>query len=152
MQGGEYSTTDPRPRLRVAEAQLTRADRLGELAIVDSLARYKQPTRIRDPALQERIAREQFGMVRDKELLYQLRRSPGFTGRKAGRSPHDHSGESMSLAPSRRRAGIGLGSRRRALVRYQRPAPVRLDTLIAVAIPYNDYWRGVEQPGSSSGS
>ena len=39
---------------------------------VDSLRRYK--TRVEtDPVLQERIAREEFGLVRgDKELLYRL--------------------------------------------------------------------------------
>ena len=38
--------------------------------IVDSLRAYQRSV-LRDPAVQERIAREQFGMVRgEKELLY----------------------------------------------------------------------------------
>ena len=40
--------------------------------IVDSLKRYKKRVET-DPALQERIAREEFGMVRgNKELLYRF--------------------------------------------------------------------------------
>jgi cell division protein FtsB len=40
--------------------------------VVDSLKRYKVRLQT-DPALQERIAREEFGMVRgDKELLYRF--------------------------------------------------------------------------------
>ena len=40
--------------------------------IVDSLKRYKQRVET-DPALQERIAREEFGLVRgNKELLYRI--------------------------------------------------------------------------------
>jgi cell division protein FtsB len=40
--------------------------------VVDSLKRYKHRLQT-DPALQERIAREEFGMVRgNKELLYRF--------------------------------------------------------------------------------
>jgi cell division protein FtsB len=40
--------------------------------VVDSLKRYKRRVET-DPALQERIAREEFGMVRgSKELLYRF--------------------------------------------------------------------------------
>jgi cell division protein FtsB len=40
--------------------------------VVDSLKRYKHQLQT-DPALQERIAREEFGMVRgNKELLYRF--------------------------------------------------------------------------------
>jgi cell division protein FtsB len=69
VQGGEYSTLDLARSMR-RKAQLSRSiDSLTR--IVDSLSRYKAQLDT-DPALQERIAREQFGMVRDKELLYQL--------------------------------------------------------------------------------
>jgi Septum formation initiator. len=70
VQGGEYGTRDlMRQRARRA-ALVSTIDSLQH--IVDSLRRYK--TRVEtDPALQERIAREEFGLVRgDKELLYRL--------------------------------------------------------------------------------
>lgn len=69
VQGGEYGTIDLlRQRQRRAALQheidsLTR--------IVDSLTRYKQRV-LTDPRLQERIAREEFGMIRGKELLYRI--------------------------------------------------------------------------------
>ena len=70
VQGGEYSTVDlvrqRRDRQRVVRAidSLTR--------VVDSLRRYRDQLQ-RDPKLQERIAREDFGMVRGtKELLYRF--------------------------------------------------------------------------------
>ena len=67
--GGEYSTKDwwtlrqrlgaERDTVRQLEAQL------------DSLARYARALE-NDPAAQERAAREQFGMIRDGEILYRL--------------------------------------------------------------------------------
>jgi len=40
--------------------------------VVDSLRRYKRRLET-DPVLQERIAREEFGMLRgDKEILYRI--------------------------------------------------------------------------------
>jgi cell division protein FtsB len=70
VQGGEYGTTDlyrqkqRRARLVAANDSLQR--------IVDSLKLYKRRIET-DPALQERIAREEFGMVRgNKELLYRF--------------------------------------------------------------------------------
>lgn len=39
--------------------------------VVDSLKRYKARV-LTDPRTQERIAREEFGMVRRKELLYRF--------------------------------------------------------------------------------
>ena len=70
VQGGEYSTVDLF-RQRTREKMLLRAiDSLQHT--VDSLAVLKQRVQ-RDPALQERIARETFGMVRgDRELLYRF--------------------------------------------------------------------------------
>jgi hypothetical protein len=70
VEGGEYGTSDllkqraREQRLRVEIDSLSR--------VVDSLARYKRRVET-DPKLQERIAREEFGMVRgNKELLYRF--------------------------------------------------------------------------------
>ena len=70
VQGGEYGTTDLfRQRLR-RQALLSRIDSLQR--VVDSLNRQKRAIAT-DPAVQERIAREEFGMVRgDKEMLYRF--------------------------------------------------------------------------------
>jgi len=69
IQGGEYSTVDLL-RQRGQRIRLTRQiDSLGRQ--VDSLTRYKQLI-LTDPKTQERIAREEFGMVRGKELLYRI--------------------------------------------------------------------------------
>ena len=69
IQGGEYSTLDllrqHRQRLRLVH----QIDSLGHL--VDSLNRYKQQV-LTDPKTQERIVREEFGMVRGRELLYRI--------------------------------------------------------------------------------
>jgi len=69
VQGGEYGTTDLlRQRGRVREAR----------ARVDSLERVVRELREQkrlvesDPVTQERIAREEFGMVREGELLYRF--------------------------------------------------------------------------------
>ncbi len=70
VEGGEYGTSDlirqrrTERRLRVEIDSLTR--------LTDSLRRYEKQL-LTDPKLQERIAREEFGMVRgDKELLYRF--------------------------------------------------------------------------------
>jgi cell division protein FtsB len=70
IQGGEYGTTDlVRQRVR-RKALLARIDSLQRA--VDSLARAKRAIET-DPAVQERIAREEFGMVRgSKEMLYRF--------------------------------------------------------------------------------
>lgn len=70
VQGGEYGTTDlVRQKQRRAHL-LASIDSLQHA--IDSLTRYKHRLQT-DPALQERIAREEFGMVRgDKELLYRF--------------------------------------------------------------------------------
>jgi cell division protein FtsB len=70
VQGGEYSTLDL-VHLARERRDLTRSiDSLTRL--VDSLRRYRDRLQ-RDPKLQERVAREEFGMVRgDKELLYRF--------------------------------------------------------------------------------
>jgi len=67
--GGEYSTFDWwRMRRAVAEetAEIARLD-----VEVDSLTRVLELLRA-DSAMQERIARERFGMIRDGEILYKL--------------------------------------------------------------------------------
>jgi len=70
IEGGEYGTRDlmrqKQRRARLALA-IDSAQR-----VVDSLKRYKKRLET-DPALQERIAREEFGLIRgDKELLYRI--------------------------------------------------------------------------------
>ena len=77
VQGGEYGTRDLlRQRARKA-ALLATNDSLQH--IVDSLKAYKRRLDT-DPALQERIAREEFGMVRgNKELLYRFAEPPDTT-------------------------------------------------------------------------
>ena len=70
VQGGEYGTTDllkQRARRKALEAQIDTLQRQ-----VDSLRTWKRAL-TSDPAVQERIAREEFGMVRgDKEILYRF--------------------------------------------------------------------------------
>ena len=70
VQGGEYGTTDLLRQKQRKKTLLASIDSLQH--VVDSLKRYKHRLQT-DPALQERIAREDFGMVRgDKELLYRF--------------------------------------------------------------------------------
>ena len=70
VQGGEYGTSDLlRQRSRRADVEAS-IDSLQK--VVDSLVRLRRALDT-DRALQERIAREEFGMVRgDKELLYRF--------------------------------------------------------------------------------
>ena len=69
IEGGEYGTSDLIRQER-QRRRLTRAiDSLNR--VVDSLTRYKHRV-VNDPATQERIAREEFGMVRGRELLYRM--------------------------------------------------------------------------------
>ena len=74
VQGGEWGTTDlvaQRARATRLRAQIDTLKR-----DVDSLRRYKSALGA-DVGLQERIAREEFGMVRgDKELLYRFATPP----------------------------------------------------------------------------
>jgi cell division protein FtsB len=70
VEGGEYGTSDL-VKQRAREKRL-RADIDSLSRVVDSLARYRRRVET-DPKLQERIAREEFGMVRgSKELLYRF--------------------------------------------------------------------------------
>ncbi len=70
LQGGEYSTRDLfKQRARKEKMQVS-LDSLQRQ--VDSLKAVKKAIET-DPAVQERLAREEFGMVRgDKELLYRF--------------------------------------------------------------------------------
>ena len=72
IQGGEYSTMDLLHQRSEREQLLRSIDSLTR--VVDSLRRYHERL-LRDPKLQERIAREEFGMVRgEKEMLYRFER------------------------------------------------------------------------------
>ena len=70
VQGGEWGTFDLLSQGRRMARLEVAVDSLQH--IVDSLRSYRKRIDT-DPVLQERIAREEFGMVRgDKELLYRL--------------------------------------------------------------------------------
>jgi cell division protein FtsB len=74
VQGGEYGTTDllsQASRKRTLERQIDSLRRE-----IDSLSRVKRAV-LSDPATQERIAREEFGMVKgEKEILYRFAEPP----------------------------------------------------------------------------
>ncbi len=80
VQGGEYSTRDlyvlhSRTRILTREVDSLRRQ-------VDSLVRFLKLVKS-DSATQERIAREEFGMVRgDKEILYRFGEAPDTGNRK----------------------------------------------------------------------
>jgi cell division protein FtsB len=70
IEGGEYGTRDL-ARQKQRKARLQSAIDSAQ-HVVDSLLRYKHRVET-DPVLQERIAREEFGMVRgEKEILYRI--------------------------------------------------------------------------------
>jgi cell division protein FtsB len=70
IQGGEYSTMDLWRQRQVKERLTFQTDSLER--VVDSLRREADLIR-NDRATQERVAREQFGMVRgEKEILYRI--------------------------------------------------------------------------------
>ena len=74
IEGGEYGTRDLRAQTR-RKARLQAAIDSAQ-HVVDSLRQYKKRLET-DPVLQERIAREEFGLVRgDKELLYRIAEPP----------------------------------------------------------------------------
>ena len=69
VEGGEYSTLDLFKLQRRAVDEAAEVSRLQR--VVDSLT--KAATAIeRDPVVQERVARESFGMIRKGEFLYKL--------------------------------------------------------------------------------
>ena len=70
IQGGEYSTMDLWRQRQRAKTLTQQTDSLARE--VDSLRKIAKAIHT-DPATQERIAREEFGMVRgSKEILYRL--------------------------------------------------------------------------------
>jgi cell division protein FtsB len=69
VQGGEYGTTDLL-HLRREEAQERSKVQLLR-TVVDSLTRAATAIE-KDPRVQERAAREQFGMLRKGEFLYRI--------------------------------------------------------------------------------
>jgi len=75
IEGGEYGTRDlSRQKARKARLQVA-IDSAQH--VVDSLRRYKKRLET-DAVLQERIAREEFGMVRgEKEILYRIAEDSG---------------------------------------------------------------------------
>ena len=79
VQGGEFGTLDLWRQRRERERVTHGIDSLQR--VVDSLKNYSAKV-LHDPATQERIAREVFGMVRgNKELLYRFA-APRDSGRK----------------------------------------------------------------------
>jgi cell division protein FtsB len=74
VQGGEFGTLDLVHQRREKNRVNHAVDSLKH--VVDSLKRYANAVE-HDPATQERLAREMFGMVRgDKELLYRFTKQP----------------------------------------------------------------------------
>ncbi|MBA4070681.1 MAG: hypothetical protein C0497_02435 [Gemmatimonas sp.] len=70
VQGGEYGTSDLLRQHRRMAVLRHEVDSLQRQ--VDSLARWKRAIET-DPVVQERLAREEFGMVKgDKEMLYRF--------------------------------------------------------------------------------
>ncbi len=77
VQGGEYGTRD---LMKQSERKLRLVRTNDSLQhLIDSLKTYKRRVET-DAVLQERIAREEFGMVRgQKELLYRFAERPDTT-------------------------------------------------------------------------
>ena len=71
VQGGEYSTGDYLELRRRVAAERAAESRL--TALVDSLTKVRKAV-LTDPRVQERIAREQWGMIRPGERIYKLTR------------------------------------------------------------------------------
>jgi len=69
VQGGEYGTLDLFKLQRQAAAEAAAVVRLQQ--VVDSLTVAANAIE-RDPRVQERVARESFGMIRKGEFLYKI--------------------------------------------------------------------------------
>jgi cell division protein FtsB len=69
LQRGEYSVLDLRKLRREVVEESTSVVRLQN--VVDSLDRLARAIE-RDPRMQERVARERFGMLKPGEFLYRL--------------------------------------------------------------------------------
>jgi cell division protein FtsB len=77
IQGGEYGTTHLLELRRDVEREQGQVVRLR--VVVDSLTRAAEAIQ-RDPRVQERVARESFGMIRKGEYLFRI--VPGDTRRQ----------------------------------------------------------------------
>ena len=77
IQGGEYGTTHLLELRGDVEREQEQVARLR--IAVDSLTREAEAIK-RDPRVQERVARESFGMIRKGEYLFRI--VPGDTGRQ----------------------------------------------------------------------
>jgi cell division protein FtsB len=69
LQGGEYGTLDLLQLRRDEAGERAKVERLKQL--VDSLGKVADAIE-RDPRMQERVARERFGMLKKGEFLYRL--------------------------------------------------------------------------------
>jgi cell division protein FtsB len=69
FQGGEYGTLDLRELEKEVVEESTSVAQLHR--VVDSLQRVATAIE-KDPGMQERVARERFGMLRKGEFLYRL--------------------------------------------------------------------------------
>ena len=69
FQGGEYGTLDLMQLRREEAEERANVERLKH--VVDSLGRFADAIEL-DPRMQERVARERFGMIRKGEFLYRL--------------------------------------------------------------------------------
>jgi cell division protein FtsB len=69
FQGGEYGTLDLRQLTKEATEESTSVAQLHR--VVDSLERLATAIE-KDPQMQERVARERFGMLKPGEFLYRL--------------------------------------------------------------------------------
>ena len=78
LQGGEYSTRDLFKLERQVSLEAAEVARLQ--GVVDSLSSAAVAIE-RDPRVQERVARESFGMIRKGEFLYKLVRPDSVAGR-----------------------------------------------------------------------
>ena len=77
VEGGEYGTRD---LLALRRQVREEREAMARLRLeVDSLQKVESAL-LHDSAVQERVAREQYGMIRDGELLYQV--VPRDTGRR----------------------------------------------------------------------
>jgi cell division protein FtsB len=69
LQGGEYGTLDLLQLRREEEEERVAVERLHR--VVDSLSRMATAIE-KNPRMQERVAREKFGMLKKGEFLYRL--------------------------------------------------------------------------------
>ncbi len=87
VQGGEYGTLDLLKLRRDVAAEESRVADLRRA--LDSLGRAATAIE-RDPMVQERVARESFGMIRRGELLYRLVPSDSSDRGEAATPPADN--------------------------------------------------------------